>query len=132
MIVIDTSVLIAIINHEPERDRLLRAITASEPCLLSAMTVFEANMVAYGRMRTAGTDRLNDILAAIDHQIIPFDEAQGRIALAAFQTYGKGIHAKARLNFGDCASYALAKSRGVPLLFKGADFVDTDVAVAAA
>jgi ribonuclease VapC len=55
------------------------------------------------------------------------DRAQADIALEAFRMYGKGTHPKARLNFGDCASYALAKSRDIPLVFKGDDFAHTDV-----
>jgi ribonuclease VapC len=62
-----------------------------------------------------------------DFEIVPFDEAQVREALAAFGRYGKGIHPKARLNLADCAAYALARSLNAPLLFKGEDFAATDV-----
>ena len=61
-----------------------------------------------------------------DFEIIPFDEAQAREALAAFDRYGKGIDPKARLNLSDCAAYALAKTMNSPLLFKGGDFAETD------
>jgi ribonuclease VapC len=59
--------------------------------------------------------------------IAPFDEIQARAAADAFGRYGKGIDARARLNLADCAAYALAKSLGVPLLFKGDDFTHTDI-----
>ena len=62
-----------------------------------------------------------------DFEIIPFDEAQAREALAAFDRYGKGIDPKARLNLSDCAAYALAKTLNAPLLFKGNDFTQTDL-----
>ena len=62
-----------------------------------------------------------------DFEIVPFDEAQAREALAAFGRSGKGIDPKARLNLSDCAAYALAKTLDSPLLFKGDDFTATDV-----
>ena len=61
---------------------------------------------------------------------MPYDEAQARLAINAFGRYGKGIHAKAKLNFGDCASYALSKSLAAPLLCKGEDFKATDISLA--
>ena len=63
--------------------------------------------------------------------VVPFDDAQAQAAFAAFQAYGKGINPNSRLNFGDCASYALAKTLGVPLLYKGNDFAATDIQSAA-
>ena len=62
-----------------------------------------------------------------DFEIFPFDEAQAREALAAFDRYGKGVDPKARLNLSDCAAYALARSMNCPLLFKGNDFSETDI-----
>jgi ribonuclease VapC len=69
-------------------------------------------------------------LATFNPKIVAFDESQADVAFAAFNTFGKGIHPKAKLNFGDCASYALAKSQNVPLLFKGDDFAATDIVAA--
>ena len=63
---------------------------------------------------------------------MPFDAPLAKIALEAFERYGKGNHSKARLNLGDCAAYALAKSKNVPLLYKGTDFANTDIASATA
>jgi ribonuclease VapC len=65
-----------------------------------------------------------------DFEIIPFDEAQAKEALSAFDRYGKGLHPKARLNLADCAAYALARTMKAPLLFKGDDFTATDVEMA--
>ena len=71
-----------------------------------------------------------DWLATFNPEIVAFDEVQASAAFVAFKTYGKGIHSKAKLNFGDCASYALAKSQNLPLLFKGDDFAATDIMAA--
>ena len=84
-------------------------------------------MVAFSRFGAAGVDRLECWLASFDPEFVPVDKEQADAAFLAFQTYGKGVHARARLNMGDCASYALAKSRGLPLLFKGDDFIHTDL-----
>jgi ribonuclease VapC len=88
-------------------------------------------MVAYGRAKGPGLAELTDLLAVIDAEIIPLDEERARLALAGFIRYGKGQQVKARLNMGDCASYALARSRSLPLLFKGQDFAATDIVAAA-
>ncbi len=70
---------------------------------------------------------MSNYIAEIDAEIIPHDERLASLAIAAFQRFGKVIHSKARLNFGDCASYALAQSLGAPLLYKGNDFAATDL-----
>jgi ribonuclease VapC len=69
-------------------------------------------------------------LATFNPEIIAFDDVQRIAAFAAFKFYGKGQNSDARLNFGDCASYALAKTRNVPLLFKSNDFAATDIVAA--
>ena len=130
MIVLDTSDLIAIINHEPERSKFLEIIAAAERCLMSAMTLLETRIVTFGRFGPAGSGRLGEWLITFNPEIIAFDEDQANAAFAAFSTYGKGVYAKARLNLGDCAAYALAKSRNLPLLFKGDDFAATGILAA--
>ena len=130
MIALDTSALIAITNHEPERQRYLEIIAAADRCVMSSVTFFETRMVTFGRFGTAGVDRLADWLATFDPEIVPFDLSQSDAAFAAFKFYGKGINPSARLNLGDCAAYALAKSRNLPLLFKGTDFAATDIVAA--
>ena len=130
MIAVDTSALIAIINHESERQRFLAIIAGADLCLISAVTLLETRMVTFGRFGGAGIDRLAEWLATFNPAIVTFDEVQTDAALAAFTIYGKGIHSKAKLNFGDCASYALAKTRSLPLLYKGDDFAATDIGAA--
>jgi ribonuclease VapC len=127
--VIDTSALAAILFDEPDRYALESAIERDAVRLLSAMSKLEAGLVMVGRHQLDGATRLDRLLREIAVTIVPFDEHQADIAREAFARYGKGRH-RAGLNFGDCASYALAIAEGEPLLFKGTDFAATDVPVA--
>ena len=127
MIVIDTSAFVAILNKEPERAAMLTAIAAVERRLVSAVTVLETRMVMRGRIGSSGVADFNQMLEDMSAEIVAFDTAQANAAYEAFNTWGKGIHAAARLNFGDCIAYALAKSLNVPLLYKGFDFAATDI-----
>ena len=127
MIVIDTSALVAILNHEPERTAFFEVIAAADRRLVSAVTYQEAGQVLIARRGINGLYDLEDFLAFIKAEIIPHDVHIAAFAVAAFQRYGKGIDPKARLNFCDCAAYALAKIMNSPLLFKGNDFSATDV-----
>ncbi len=127
MIVIDTSALVAILNHEPERTAFFQAIIAADRCLVSAVTYQEAGHVLFARHGVNGLYDLEDFLALIKAEIIPHDMHLAALALEAFRRYGKGIDPKARLNFCDCAVYALAKAMQAPPLFKGDDFTATDV-----
>ena len=127
MIVIDTSALVAIFNHEPERTAFFQAIVAAGRCLVSAVTYQEAGHVLFARHGVNALYDLEDFLALIKAEIIPHDMHLAALALEAFRRYGKGIDPKARLNFCDCAVYALAKAMQAPLLFKGDDFTATDV-----
>lgn len=130
MIVVDTSALIAILFREPEHQQFLTLLDGVERRLLSAVTYYEAGIVMRGRAGAGGLDDLNDLIQALSAEIVPFDHVQAAAALAAYARYGKGIDPKARLNLGDCASYALAKGLNAPLLFKGTDFAATDIIVA--
>jgi ribonuclease VapC len=129
-IVVDTSAIVAILRNEPERDRFVDAILASSPRLMSAVSLQEAGMVVVGRFGD-GTEwePLDALLSRLDIEIVAHDAALARIAREAFLRFGKGRH-PARLNFGDCAVYALAVSNDSPLLFKGGDFGQTGVAAA--
>jgi len=128
MIVVDTSALIAIFQSEPEAKVFLDAITRADGALITAPTRFEAFVVV---SRRQGPDRANDLLdlmADLNLTSVAFDESMTAVAERAYRAYGKGRHG---LNYGDCFSYALAKSRDLPLLFKGEDFAATDVKRAA-
>lgn len=127
MIAIDTSVVIAIFQEEPERDRFLAAIARASGRAMSAGTYLECAMVT-GR-RTGGRADLDRWLDQRGIEVVPVDLPMAQLAADAFARFGKGRHA-AGLNYGDCLAYALARSRGVPLLYKGADFARTDIAPA--
>jgi ribonuclease VapC len=127
LIVIDTSALVAILNHEPERTAFYEAIAAADRRLVSAVTYQEAGHVLIAKRGVNGLYDLEDFLAIIKAEIVPHDVNLAAMSLEAFRRYGKGIDPKARLNFCDCAAYALAKGMNAPLLFKGNDFTETDV-----
>jgi ribonuclease VapC len=126
--VVDTSAILAVVLGEPDadwfRDRLIEPV----PCRVSAVTTVEARIVAEARVGGEGLRELEHLLTVIDASTEPVDAEQARLAFAGWQRYGKGRH-PAGLNLGDCFSYALARSTGEPLLFKGTDFSQTDLSV---
>lgn len=130
MIVVDTSALLAILNSEPERDRLLDVLANDDRVIVSAVTLYEAMLIAGVRRGPDNLTDLTQILETAEAEIVPFDAGQAKAAQAAYMLYGKGLHPVARLNLCDCVAYALAKNLGVPLLFKGDDFTATDVVAA--
>jgi ribonuclease VapC len=130
MIAIDTSALVAIVLGEPERDELLKRLKSVRRALVSTVSVVEARMVVYGRRGPAGVVHLDDLLRLPGFEIVPVTADEMELAFRAFVAYGKGTGHPARLNFGDVFAYALARSREVPLLFKGDDFSETDLASA--
>jgi ribonuclease VapC len=113
---------------ESEQVAFERALSGADRCLIGAPTRFELLMVS--ARRPDGQDIARGLLLSFSVQVIPWDEKLSDIAASAFLRYGKGRN-PAGLNFGDCMSYALAKSLDAPLLFKGNDFSQTDVKPAA-
>ena len=128
--VIDTSALIALLGMEPEAARLAAAIEADGTRLISAATILEAAVVIESRYGPDGGRELDLLVAKAGLSVEPVTAQQAEIAREAWRRFGKGRH-PANLNFGDCFSYALARVTGEPLLFKGTDFPQTDVAVVA-
>jgi ribonuclease VapC len=126
--VIDTSAIVAILRQEPGAEGLLSRLTAAGSRRISAATFLEAAIVMEGKSGERGGEQLDLFLARAQIEIEPVTEEQMRIARSAWRRYGKGSGHSARLNFGDCFSYALAHSLGEELLYKGADFANTDVA----
>jgi ribonuclease VapC len=124
--VIDTSAIVAILFGEPEARGFARAIDQDPLRLMSAISVLEATMVVESELGEAGGRELDLLLHRAGIEVVGFLPEQLEAARHAFRAYGKSRH-PAGLNFGDCFSYALAKSTGQPLLFKGNDFVRTDV-----
>lgn len=128
----DSSALISIILDEPDGETMLYALGEAASLKISAATWFETHLVVDNlRLGKASQDRLTELLAILDMQIVAVDQDLARDARDAHLTYGRGHH-PARLNFGDCFSYALAKQTGEPLLFKGNDFSQTDIVSALA
>jgi len=125
--VIDTSALIAILQKEPEAQSFTRAIVRDSRRLVSVMTALEAEMVAFGRAGDDGVALLELMLHKLQCEIVPCSLEQLAAARRAFRRFGKGRH-PAGLNLGDCFPYALARVTGEPLLFKGEDFTQTDIA----
>jgi ribonuclease VapC len=132
MIVVDTSAIVAIALGEPERDEFVGVIERSEKALVSTVSAVEARMVVHGRRGQRGVVLLDDLLRLPNFELVAPDLSEADAAYAAFVTYGRGSGHPAGLNFGDVFSYALAKVRGLPLLYKGADFGQTDIRSAAA
>ena len=127
--VVDTSVLIAIILREPDRRSFLEKLAMADRRQISAVSYMETAMVLIGRFGDAAEDVLDRTLHDAGIAVAPVSIAHTRLAVAAFRQYGKGRH-PAGLNFGGCFSYALAKSAAEPLLFKGLDFAKTDIVAA--
>ena len=124
--VVDTSAIAAILFDEPERRRFNERIEADRMRLISAATLLESSFVIEGRSGEAGGRELDLLVHRASFEIVPVDGDQVEIARAAYRRFGRGNH-PAALNFGDCFAYALAKSTGEPLLFKGDDFARTDL-----
>ncbi len=127
--VVDTSVLVAILLRESDGPALEARIVDEPDPLLSAATFLEASMVLYSRLSYGGFEDLDDLVRESGIRCVAVDRTQATIARDAFARYGKG-HSPASLNFGDCFAYALAKAHGRPLLFTGNDFSHTDVVAA--
>lgn len=130
-IVVDSSAIIAILRNEPERDRLLAALNASAANFCSMVTFVESFMVSTNRNANAPVALHLRLLEDLGIEAAPLDQKQAVLAAEAFARFGKGRH-PAKLNLGDCFSYALAKSLNAPLLYKGEDFGRTDLVAAVA
>lgn len=124
---LDTSAVAAVVFGEPRAEEMLDVMGRYAGGLyLGAATRVELGIVVEARQGPAATADLRLVLDSLRVNIVPFDEAQAEIALAAWRRFGKGRH-PAGLNLGDCFSYAVSRAEGVPLLFVGNDFVQTDV-----
>jgi len=127
--VIDTSAILAILGNEPEAELFAETIASAEMRWISAATLLETAIVVEARHGAVGGQKLDEMIVAAQILVEPVTIEQVALARLAYRTYGKGRH-PAGLNFGDCFSYALAKLRSEPLLFKGEDFTQTDLQIA--
>ncbi|MDZ7628317.1 MAG: type II toxin-antitoxin system VapC family toxin [Parvularculaceae bacterium] len=124
MIAVDTSAIYAMIAAEPEEALLRAALGSGDSFVMSAGNVLELQLVTAGR--GISWEKIQQILESYNIAVRAFDEPQLQVARAAVVKYGRGRH-PAKLNYGDCFAYALAKSEGAPLLYVGGDFALTDV-----
>jgi ribonuclease VapC len=128
--IIDTSAIIAILREEDEARRFAEAIEAAPVRRISAATYVEIGAVIDGARDPVASRLVDELLATARIVIEPVNAAQAHIAREAYRDFGKSSGHAAGLNFGDCFAYALARTTGEPLLFKGDDFSHTDVAAA--
>ncbi len=125
--VIDTSAIFAAIAAESDSAMYRAAIKTAPIRLMSAVTLLETRIVVLSRLGSGAIAALDELMKRAEIVEVPFDRQQNDIAFDAFKRYGKGRGHPAQLNFIDCAAYALARSRDLPLLFKGNDFAQTDI-----
>lgn len=126
MIAIDSSAVVAIALQEAEAN-LFVDMVAGTPCVIGWLTVFECHLVLSGIPQGGGLEVLDKVLQAPRLNTVAFDGTPLAAASLAFTRYGKGRGHPAQLNFGDCMAYAVAKTKRVPLLYKGTDFASTDI-----
>lgn len=129
--IIDSSVIVAILKDEPERGNFTRKLEAAPKRLMSAGTYLECSIAVESIFGPAGKKFFETLMANAEIEIIPFDHGQAEIARTAYRKFGRNSGHAARLNYGDCFAYALARMTGEPLLFKGDDFSKTDIQAAA-
>lgn len=123
---VDTSVVVAIFLLEPEAERFAHAILEAPRAIISAANLLEAGIILDSRIGHRDSTELDEFVVNVGLEVEPVTVDQVRIARQAYRTYGKGNH-PAALNFGDCFAHALAKTTGLPLLYKGDDFAQTDI-----
>jgi ribonuclease VapC len=128
--ILDTSAIIAILRDESEAMSCAQAISDAMSRRVSAVNFVESAVVIDASRDPIATRRFDDFIKEANIVIEPVTEIQAQIARAAYRDFGKGSGHSARLNFGDCFAYALAKESGEPLLFKGGDFAHTDIVAA--
>jgi ribonuclease VapC len=126
-VIVDTSALVAVLRGETEAAGFVDALAGSTNTLMSAGTYLEASIVVDANRDPVLSARFDELIDVAGIEIAPVDALLARIARQAYRDYGKGSGHPAALNFGDCFSYALARSTGDALLCKGDDFVHTDI-----
>ena len=128
--VVDSSAALAILLQEPDAEVFAAAIEAAPSPLISVASVVEVGAVLLSRQPLGAREDFADFLKESGMQVEPVSQEQADLALDAFERYGKSRGHTARLNFGDCFSYALAKATDEPLLYKGDGFSKTDISSA--
>jgi ribonuclease VapC len=125
--IVDTSALVAILRYEPERLSFAQLLDEA-PCLrMSAASYLELSIVIDSRKDAVLSREIDELIERFNIEIEPVTAEQAHIARAAYRDYGRGSGHPANLNFGDCFSYALARAKRETILFKGANFIHTDL-----
>lgn len=125
--IVDTSAIVAVLKDELDAEAYVRALAAASSRMISAGTLLETSVVVDANRDPVLSRRLDDLVRAAPLVIEPVTLEQVQIARRAYRDFGRGGGHPARLNFGDCFAYALARATGEPLLFKGDDFTHTDL-----
>lgn len=125
--VLDTSAILALLLDEPEAEAFRAVLEDDETRLVSAATLLETSIVIEARKGEAAGRELDLLIHKAGIEVVPVDAEQVAVALRAYRRFGRRNHA-AGLNLGDVFAYALSRTSGQPLLFKGDDFTKTDVA----
>jgi ribonuclease VapC len=128
--IVDSSALVAILRREPEKQKFIQALMDATEVRISAATYFETSIVIDSARDPITSRMLDDLIENSKIAIEPVTAEQARIARQAYRDFGKSSGHPAQLNFGDCFSYALARVKREPLLYKGDDFGRTDVRAA--
>jgi len=130
-LIVDTSAIVAIVNGEPDAEHLASVLVHATSAAMSAATYVETAVVVDAKRDPVTSRHFDRLLREARIVVADLTAAQAQLARAAYRDFGKGSGHPARLNLGDCFAYALARERDEPLLFKGDDFIHTDVMPAA-
>jgi ribonuclease VapC len=130
--IVDSSAMVAVIKREPDWLALSEKMDSADRLRISAASYLETSIVLDSRRDAATSAALDDLISDLEMIIEPVTVAQAKIARQAYRDFGKGSGHPAILNFGDCFSYALAREKREPMLWKGDDFGHTDIRPAVA
>lgn len=125
--IVDTSAIVAVIKSEPGSRELWDILDAAGPARMSAASYLETAIVFDSHRSPGLSAQLDDLILDSNIVIEPVTVEQAKIARQAYRDYGRGSGHPANLNFGDCFSYALAREKREPMLYKGDDFIHTDI-----
>lgn len=125
--IVDSSAVLAILSDESDGGQLAEALGSVESPTMSAGTFLECSIVIDGRRDPLFSREFDEFMNRFEIEVVPVDVDQARVAREAYRDYGRGSGHPAKLNFGDCFAYALASVTDEPLLYKGDDFVHTDI-----
>lgn len=126
--IVDSSAMVAMLRREPEARSMFGILTDNGSGTMSAASYLETAIVVDAKRDPILSARLDSLLAKLKIEISPVTEGQARVARQAYRDFGKGSGHPAKLNFGDCLTYALVAERGEPLLYKGDDFAHAGLA----